>query len=68
VVRALREELVRGLDARPPRFVVLFERGWPDGGYERVASFPALAERLAGRYRVAVRGDGFVIHARRDGS
>jgi hypothetical protein len=66
VIRALRDELIRDLDRRPPRFVVLFQRGWPAGGYERVATFPALAERLAHRYRVLATGDGYVIHAKRD--
>ena len=52
--------------ARPPRWVVLFEHGWPAGGYERVEGFPALRDRLRTRYRVATRGDGFTIHAKRD--
>jgi hypothetical protein len=62
-IRALRAELAAAFDARPPRFVVLFERGWPAGGYERVARFPELAERL-GRYRVDARRDGYVVYAR----
>ncbi|MEK7385581.1 MAG: hypothetical protein AABZ83_03995 [candidate division NC10 bacterium] len=43
--------------------VVLFEEGWPVGGYERVARFPDLAERL-GRYRVDARRDGYIVYAR----
>src|SRR5207245_10823433 len=46
VVRALRAEFIRDLDARPPRMIVLFERGWPAGGYERVASVGARGDRL----------------------
>jgi hypothetical protein len=65
-VQRLRAEFLAALDRRPPRFVVLFERGWPGGGYERVARFPGLAGRLASRYIVAVEGDGFRIHAKRD--
>jgi len=66
VIAGLRRELVGGLERRPPRFVVLFRRGWPAGGYERLESFPALRDRLAAAYRVEVRGDGYVIHAKRD--
>jgi hypothetical protein len=67
VVRALRGELIRGLDAAPPRFVVLFERGWPAGGYDRVRAFPELAARLATRYTVVAARDGYRIHEKSDG-
>lgn len=67
VVRALRAELIRGLDAAPPRFVVLFERGWPAGGYERLRAFPELAARLATRYTVVAARDGYRIHEKSDG-
>ncbi len=63
MIRKLRAELVAALDARPPRFVVLFQPGWPAGGYERVARFPELSERLA-RYRVDARRDGYIVYAR----
>jgi hypothetical protein len=66
VIQALRAELIRDLDARPPRYVVVFDRGWPAGGADRIARFPALADRLAHRYRLLARGDGYVIHAQRD--
>ncbi len=62
-IRALRAELMAALAARPPRFVVLFEEGWPAGGYERVARFPALAAWL-GRARLETEGDGYRIYAR----
>ncbi len=62
-IRKLRAELVAALDARPPRFVVLFAQGWPAGGYERVGRFPELAERLA-RYHIDARRDGYVVYAR----
>lgn len=68
VVRALRAELVRDLDARPPRVIVLFEHTWPAGDYSRVASFPALAERLARRYTIANQRDRFRVYAKRDDS
>jgi hypothetical protein len=64
-VRVLRAELVRGLDAHPPRLVVLFERGWPGGGYERVDTFVALRDRLAG-YDLVRPGAGYRIYAQRD--
>jgi hypothetical protein len=62
-VTRLREELLAGLEARPPKFVVLFERGWPGGGYERVDAFPDLRRRLS-TYRVDRRGDGYIVYAR----
>ena len=64
---ALREELARGLAARPPRLIVLFEEGWPAGGYERVDAFVALRERLAG-YDLVRPGPGYRIYAQRDRS
>lgn len=63
MVQRLREEFLEGLDAHPPKFVVLFEQGWPDGGYERVDEFPGLGLRLLA-YHVYRRGDGYVIYAR----
>jgi hypothetical protein len=63
-IRALRAELVRDLEARPPALIVLFEQGWPAGGYERFAGFPGLAERLVG-YDLVQAGPGYRIHAQR---
>jgi hypothetical protein len=63
-IRALRAELLRDLDARPPALIVLFEQGWPAGGYERFATFPGLAERLVG-YDLVQAGPGYRIHAQR---
>jgi hypothetical protein len=68
VVRALRAELIRGLDARPPRFVVLFEQGWPAGGYERIQGFPELAERLASRYDIVETSASYRLYAKRNDS
>jgi hypothetical protein len=68
VVRQLRSELVRGLERRPPRCVVVFAGGWPAGGWERLSSFPELERLLSARYREAVRADGFIVYAKRDGS
>jgi hypothetical protein len=68
VVRALRAELIRDLRAHPPRAIVVFERGWPRGGYERLETFPELNALLREAYREAARGDGYVVHARRNGS
>lgn len=59
-----RAEFIAGFDARPPRAVVVFARAWPHGGPERVASFGALAERLARDYAIAVRRPGYTIYAR----
>jgi hypothetical protein len=63
IVSQLRDEFIAAFDARAPKFVVLFERGWPAGGYARVEAFEALRRRLAG-YRVDRRGDGYIVYAR----
>ena len=68
VIRALRAEFVNGLDRRPPRFIVLFRRGWPSGGEERIADFPELARRLREDYVVAIPRPDYVLYAKRDGS
>jgi hypothetical protein len=65
VVQGLRAEFIRQLDARPPRVIVLFERGWPVGGYERVERFPALAARLRERYETAVTRADYRLYAKR---
>jgi hypothetical protein len=62
-IRRLRDEFLAGFDARPPKFVVLFERGWPAGGYERVDEFPGLRLRLSA-YRIDRRRDGYILYAR----
>ena len=62
-VQHLRAEFLAGFDAHPPKFVVLFERGWPTGGYERVDEFPGLRLRLS-TYRVDRRRDGYIVYAR----
>jgi hypothetical protein len=65
VIRALRAELIQGLDAHPPRLIVVFERGWPAGGWERLDGFPELRERLA-RYDLVRPGPDYRIYAQRD--
>jgi hypothetical protein len=65
-VRSLRARLAAALDRQPPRFIVLFERSWPAGGYERLDTFPALRRRLDAAYRPAAAGEGYVIYAKRD--
>jgi hypothetical protein len=45
--------------------IVLFERGWPAGGYERVERFPALAERLRERYELAATRPAYRLYAKR---
>ena len=66
VVRRLRAELIRGLDASSPRFVVLFATGWPAGGYDRIQTFPELAERLTSRYAILEQTPGYRIYAKRN--
>ena len=67
-IRALRAEFARALDARPPRYIVVFRRRWPAGGDERIATFPELARRLATRYVVAARRPTYTLYAKRDDS
>jgi hypothetical protein len=67
-VKALRAEFVAGLDLSPPRFIVLFRRGWPSGGEARIKGFPELARLLAERYVIAAGRPDYVLYAKRDGS
>jgi dolichyl-phosphate-mannose-protein mannosyltransferase len=68
VIRALRAELMAGLDLSSPRFVVLFRRGWPSGREERIHTFPELSRLLAERYVIAAPREDYVLYAKRDGS
>jgi len=68
VVQTLREEFIRDLDRHPPRVIVLFERGWPSGGYDRVERFPALAERLRERYQPPLTRAGYRVYVKRNDS
>jgi hypothetical protein len=68
VIQALRAEFIRDLDAHPPRVIVLFERGWPGGGYDRVERFPALAARLRERYQPPLTRAGYRLYAKRNDS
>jgi hypothetical protein len=61
-VRRLRAELMDALRARPPAGVVIFEEGWPAGGYERVAAFPELERWLREGLRLAEEGDGYRLY------
>jgi hypothetical protein len=67
-VRRLRAELMGALRARPPSAVVVFEAGWPDGGYERLTGFPELQRWLLDGYRVAQEGDGYRLYVGRAGA
>ena len=68
VIRALRAELMAGLDLAPPRFIVLFRRGWPSGREERIDTFPELSRLLAERYVMAAGREDYVLYAKRDGT
>jgi hypothetical protein len=68
MIQRLRAELMRDLRARRPALVVLWQPGWPAGGYERLDGFPALATWLATGYEVARQGDGYRIYAKRHDS
>ncbi|MGH6690480.1 MAG: hypothetical protein ACREF4_07360, partial [Gammaproteobacteria bacterium] len=64
-IQALRAELASGLDLSPPRFIVLFKRGWPGGREQRVAEFPELARRLTEGYVARLRPH-YVLYEKRD--
>ena len=68
VIRRLRGEFMRDVTQRPPRFVVLLERGWPNGRADRIRNFPELARWLDESYAVLQRRDGYVIFAKRHDS
>ena len=68
MIQRLRAELIHDLTAHPPALVVLWQAGWPAGGYERLDRFPALKEWLTASYRVAREGDGYRIYAKRHDS
>lgn len=53
----------RGLRARPPAAVVVFQYGWPVGGYRRLARFPELGTWLEIGYRLVGEGPGYRIYA-----
>jgi hypothetical protein len=68
MIERLRAELMDGLRARRPTLVVLWEPGWPAGGYERIDGFPALRTWLFTNYDLARQGDGYRIYAKRHDS
>lgn len=67
-IRALRRELVAGLEAERPAAVVVFRDTWGRKGYERLSDFPELAQLLDRSYAIAVEGDGYRIYAKRSDS
>jgi hypothetical protein len=64
-IRGLRAELLGGLRRAPPEFVVVFERGWPRGGFERLAGFAELAAWMDEGYTLDAERDGYRLYARR---
>jgi hypothetical protein len=66
-IRRLRDEMVEGLEARPPAAVLVLEDDWIQPGYGRLDDFPELARWLARGYDLAVEGDGYRIYAKRRG-
>jgi len=64
-IQGLRAEFLRDLRRRPPGFLVVFERGWPRGGYERVAAFPDLHAWIETAYTLEAERGGYRIYARR---
>jgi hypothetical protein len=63
-VRRLRGELMSALRSSSPAAVVVLERGWPVGGYERLSGFPELWQWLMEGYGLVQEGDGFRLYQR----
>jgi hypothetical protein len=66
-VRRNRAELMAELAAAPPDRVVVFEKAWPTGTYERLATFPELRAFLRERYEREDERDGYRVYRRRGG-
>jgi hypothetical protein len=64
-IRALRAEFMREITAHPPRFIVLFRRGWPEGGPERIARFPELDRWLGEDYRILHDRPRYIVYEKR---
>ncbi|MBI1734633.1 MAG: glycosyltransferase family 39 protein [Candidatus Rokubacteria bacterium] len=64
-IQRLRSDFMRELTAQPPRFVVVFEHGWPSGRLDRVGRFPALSRFLEEGYGVVQRRPAYVILEKR---
>ncbi|MBI5627273.1 MAG: hypothetical protein HY953_00010 [Candidatus Rokubacteria bacterium] len=67
VIQRFRLEFLDAVRARPPAFVVVFEKGWPQGGYERIERFPELSVWLRSEFRMDREGDGYRIYEKRSG-
>ena len=64
-IKRLRAEFLSDLRRQPPEFLVVFERGWPGGGYERLAGFPELLIWINAGYALDRERDGYRIYAER---
>ncbi|MBI2217051.1 MAG: hypothetical protein HYU51_07110 [Candidatus Rokubacteria bacterium] len=64
-IQRLRAEFVRDLAAHPPGAVVVFARGWPAGGYDRIDRFPELAALLSASYDMVQERPAYTILAKR---
>ncbi len=67
-VRAMREEFLSDLVSRPPRFLVIYRRGWPDGEYERIERFGELSDWIDRNYTLHAEEDEYRILEKADRS
>ena len=67
-IQALRAEFAGDLERGRPAVVVVFRDTWRRQGYERLKDFPAVDRLLESEYRLAVKGDGYRIYAKRSRS
>lgn len=49
-IRNLRQQCMADLTEKPPAFLVVFRKGWPEGGYERLEKFPELRRWIDSHY------------------
>lgn len=65
VIQGFRRELVSGLELRPPGCILFMEKGWPDGGFERLDTFPELNALLQRDYSLGAEGGGYRVYEHR---
>jgi len=64
-IKSLRAEFLDALRRQPSEFLVVFERGWPDGGYDRLTGFPELLAWIDASYVLDQERHGYRLYAQR---
>lgn len=50
IVAKLRSRLMDGMREHPPQFILIFARGYPTSGFERIERFPTLNDWISAHY------------------